>query len=168
MNTAVTLENVPSSVGEKPRADWLTERRFAIAFAVVLVALFPNVLIGSQSFVFRDFGIFGYPIAFHHRECFWRGEIPLWNHLNNCGVPFLAQWNTLTLYPPSLIYLLLPLPWSLNLFCILHLFVGGMGMFYLALRWTKCRAAAATAALSFALSGVLTVSLTWPSCIAVL
>ena len=56
------------------------------------------------------------------RESFWRGEMPLWNPYNNCGLPFLAQWNTLALYPGSLFYLLLPLSWALGVFCLLHLF----------------------------------------------
>src|SRR5207253_8580621 len=64
-------------------------------------------------------------LAFHHRESFWRGEVPLWNPLNDCGVPFLAQWNTIVLYPGSLFYLLLPLSWSLGVFCLAHLLVAG-------------------------------------------
>jgi hypothetical protein len=54
--------------------------------------------------------------------------------LNDCGLPFLAQWNTMTLYPLSLFYLLLPLSWSLGVFCLGHLFLGGMGMYFLSHR----------------------------------
>jgi len=50
----------------------------------------------------------------------------LLNPLNDFGLPFLAQWNTMTLYPGSLIYLLFPLSWSLGIFCLAHLFLGGM------------------------------------------
>src|ERR1017187_5795126 len=45
------------------------------------------------------------------------------------------------LYPPSLIYLLLPLQWSLGFFCLLHLWFAGFGMFFLARRWTGLRRA---------------------------
>ena len=88
-------------------------------------------LVGQGTFFHRDFSIFGYPLACYHRESFWRGEFPLWNPLNDCGLPFLAQWNTMTLYPLSLFYLLLPLSWSLGVFCLGHLFLGGMGMYFL-------------------------------------
>src|SRR6266850_4903454 len=115
MITATVSTAVPIKVPGDVATDWLTARRFGIALALTIICLYPQVILGTQTFVFRDFSIFGYPIASYHRECFWRGEIPLWNPLNNCGIPFLAQWNTLSLYPPSLIYLLLPLPWSLNL-----------------------------------------------------
>ena len=99
----------------------ITPGRFAALLALLILACFPQVVLGLETFYYVDYGQFGLPLAVHHRESFWRGEVPLWNPLNNCGVPFLAQWNTMTLYPLSLIYLLFPLPWSLALFCLGHL-----------------------------------------------
>jgi hypothetical protein len=145
---------------------WLSPGRFAVFLALLILATFPAVLLGSQTFVFRDYGLFGYPLAFFHRESFWRGELPLWNPLSHCGVPFLAQWNTMVLYPPSLIYLLLPLPWSLSFFCLAHLFWGGIGMYFLAGNWSGHRLAGALAGVVFAFNGVMLSSLVWPSQIA--
>src|SRR6185312_7107059 len=108
--------------------DWLTPRRFAAFLAVFVLASWPQVFFGLQTFVFRDFGYYGYPIAFHLRESFWHGDIPLLNPLSYCGSPFLAQWNTQVLYPLNLFYVLLPLSWSLAVFCLLHLYLGGFGM----------------------------------------
>jgi hypothetical protein len=147
---------------------WLTPRRFAGLLALLVLASFPEVALGLKSFVHRDFGLFGYPIAHYHRDCFWRGELPLWNPLNNAGLPFLAQWNTLTLYPGSLIYLVFPLPWSLNVFCLAHLWWAGVGMFGLAERWTGNRAAAAVAGVAFAFNGLTLNALMWPNNIAAL
>ncbi|MEQ2007866.1 MAG: hypothetical protein ABMA26_13800, partial [Limisphaerales bacterium] len=124
------------------------------------------MLLGSASFVLRDFSVFGYPIAHYHRECFWRGELPLWNPLNNCGLPFLAQWNTMTLYPGSLLYLLLPLPWSLGFFMLLHLWLGGVGAYAIARRWTGMNFAAAVAGVAYAFHGLTQQSLMWPNNIA--
>src|SRR5262245_62417100 len=142
--------------------EWLTPRRFAILLGAFILAAYPDVVFGPATFFFRDFGLFGYPLANYHREAFWRGEIPLWNPLNNCGMPFLAQWNTLTLYPLSLIYLLLPMPWSLGIFCLTHLFLAGMGMYYLAFRWTGHRLAGAVAGTLFAFNGLTWFGLMWP------
>jgi len=144
---------------------WLTPRRFIALLAVLTLASFPQVFLGYQTFVYRDFGLFSYPIAHHFRECFWRGELPLWNPLNNCGAPFLAQWNTQVLYPPALFYLLLPLSWSLAVFCLLHLFWGGLGMFFLARHWTQNHLAAAFAGIVFAFNGITLSSVGWPSII---
>lgn len=145
---------------------WLKPRRFAALLAFFTFAAFPQVWLGLQTFVYRDFGLFSYPLAFHFRESFWRGELPLWNPLSNCGIPFLAQWNTQVLYPPALFYLIFPLSWSLGVFCLLHLFWGGLGMYFLAQGWTQNRFAAAFAAIAFAFSGIMLSSLIWPGTIA--
>jgi hypothetical protein len=120
----------------------------------LLGVTFGRVLCGSASLFYRDFGAFSYPVACFHRESFWRAELPLWNHLSHCGIPFLAQWNTHTLYPLALIYLLLPIPWSFNLFCILHLALGGTGMYRLARRAVGGSLAAGVAGLVYALNGL--------------
>jgi hypothetical protein len=141
----------------------LTAPRFAMLLAVLVAAAFPDVVFGLRTFEAGDFGRFGHPIAHFHREAFWRGEVPLWNPFNDFGLPFLAQWNTLTLYPGSLIYLLLPLSWSLGVFCLLHLWAGGVGMFLLTRRWTGHAPAAAFAGVAYAFSAVALHSLLWPN-----
>jgi hypothetical protein len=151
-----------------PIAPWFTPWRFALLLALLILATFPQVLSGLETFVIRDYGFFAYPLAHFQRECFWHGELPFWNPYNNCGVPFLAQWNTMPLYPPSLIYLLLPLHWSLSFFCLLHLWFAGFGMFFLARRWTGNSFAAAFAGVAFAFNGLTLNLLMWPSHIATL
>ena len=135
--------------------DWLTPGRFAWLLGALIFAAFPQVVLGLGTFVVRDFGFFAYPLAYYQRECFWRGELPHWNPYNNCGVPFLAQWNTMPLYPGSLVYLLFPLTWSLPFFCVAHLYWGGLGMYLLAHRWTGNRLAAAYIAARFREYGLL-------------
>jgi hypothetical protein len=146
--------------------EWLTPGRFALVLALLVAAAFPGVLLGGATFIIRDFGMFSYPVAYFHRQSFWRGELPLWNPLNNCGLPFLAQWNTLALYPLSLIYLLLPLTWSLSFFCLAHLFWGGLGMYFLAQGWTRHRLAAGLAGVIFSFNGLTLNFLMWPSHVA--
>lgn len=129
---------------------------------------FWDVLLGFKTFVVRDYGLYSYPVAYYLRESFWRGEWPLWNPYCCCGLPFLAQFNTLALYPPSLFYLLLPLTWALGVFCLLHIFLAGMGMYFLAARWTGSRAGAALAGVVFAFNGLSLNFLMWPSHLATL
>jgi hypothetical protein len=164
---------ISSEAGAQPNPaarvdDWLTPWRFAGLLALLIAACFPNVISGLESFYFRDYAVFGYPLAAYHKEMFWKGEPPLWNPYNNCGLPFLAQWNTLTLYPLSLFYLLLPMPWSLSLFCLGHLFLAGLGMYFLGYRWTGNRLAAAVAGIAFGYNGLTWHSLMWPNDIAAL
>jgi hypothetical protein len=134
-----------------------------ILLALFVAASYPMVLLGFETFYYRDFGVLAYPTTYHHRESFWLGEIPLWNPLSHCGVPFLAQWGTMVLYPLSLIYTVLPLPWSLGVFCLGHLWLGGAGMFLLASRWTGHRFGAALGAIAYAFGGLTLSSLMWPN-----
>jgi hypothetical protein len=149
-----------------PSRHWAEPQRFALLLAGMILIPFSNVLLGFATFVVRDWGLFSMPVATFYRECFWRGEWPLWNPYSCCGTPFLAQFNTLTLYPLSLIYLLLPLTWSLPAFCLLHVFWAGMGMYFLARRWTGSESAAALAGVAFAFNGLSLNFLMWPSHIA--
>lgn len=144
-------------------ANWFGPRRFAALLGLMLAVSYPHVLFGGDSFIYRDFGYFGYPLAHYHREAFWSGRIPLWNPLNTCGIPFLAQWNTMVLYPGSLFYLLLPLSWSLSAFTLLHLFFGGMGMYQLARRWCKNDWAGCIAGTAFVFNGLAMNCLLWPN-----
>src|SRR6266403_3787267 len=159
-------ETEVSTATARPESEseaWFTPGRFAALLAGLIFVTYPRVIIGLESFFYRDFGLFGYPLACYHRECFWRGELPLWNPYNNCGLPFLAQWNSLTLYPLSLFYLLFPLSWSLGVFNLGHLFLAGLGMYFLAHRWTGSNLAASLAGLSFAFIGLTWQSLMWPN-----
>lgn len=157
---SIALKSIEVSDG------WLKPWRFAVVLAALIFVCFPAVVAGFETFYFRDFGTFGYPLASYQKDCFWRGELPLWNPLNSCGVPFLAQWNTLTLYPPALFYLLFPLSWSLGMFNLAHLFWAGLGMYFLAHRWTGNRLAASVAGMAFAFNGLTWHSLMWPNNIA--
>ncbi|MHB8521479.1 MAG: YfhO family protein [Limisphaerales bacterium] len=143
--------------------DWFSAGRFALILALFIVGTFPLVVVGRESFVFRDYGVLAYPFAFYQHQCFWRGELPLWNPLSNCGAPFLAQWGTMALYPPSLIYLLLPMPWSLGIFCLGHVWLAGFGMYFLARYWTGNRFAASAAGLVFVFNGITLSCLIWPN-----
>src|SRR2546425_419842 len=161
-------DELPAPTNGSLRDQWSTTGRFAIILALSIFAAYPEVLLGLQTFYYRDFGFFGYPLAHYHRESFWQGEIPLWNPLNNCGLPFLAQWNTMVLYPGSLFYLLFPLSWSLSVYCLLHQFLAGLGMYWLAWRWTASGLAASLAGVAFAFNGLTLNCLMWPNNIAAL
>lgn len=145
-----------------------TPGRLALLIALFLFVLYPAVVLGAQTFFYQDYGLFTYPNACYLRDSIWRGELPLWNPLNNCGVPFLAQWNTSVCYPPSLVYALLPLPWSLNVFGLGHLVLAGVGMYLLARRWTQNRLAASIAGVAFGLNGLMLNCLLWTSNLAAL
>lgn len=137
-------------------------RRFLLVLAILIAISYPGPLLGTRAFSFRDAGLFSYPVAFYLRGSFWSGHWPMWDPLNHCGIPFLAQWNTLALYPLSLFYVLLPMPWSLNCFLLGHLLIGGAGMYLLGRHWFGSRFAGSVAGLVFAWNGLTIHCLMWP------
>src|SRR5262245_8628997 len=103
MDASATIHTIESDAGNSETASsWLrlTPGLFGLLLGLLIFAAYPEVVLGTHSFFYRDYAQFGYPLAFHLKESFWQGELPLWNPFNNCGLPFLAQWNTMVLYPP--------------------------------------------------------------------
>jgi hypothetical protein len=150
-------------------ATWRAEfRRFALLLGALIVVSFPLVVTGFTSFYIRDFAVFGYPLAFFHKASFLNGEFPLWNPFNFCGIPHFAQWNTMLLYPGSLFYLLLPLPWALSLFCLVHQFLAGLGMYRLSRALGSDHAGGTLAGLAYSFGGLTLTCLMWPNNIAAL
>ena len=147
---------------------WSSFRWFALGLALLLGTQFNAVLMGAEAFTLRDFSMFGYPLAAQLQRSLFAGELPHWNSLTQCGTPFLAQWNTMCLYPPMMVAALLPLSWSLSVFCIAHQFLGGLGTWRLAHRFTGDRAAAGLAGFAYAGHGLVQSSLMWPNNIAAL
>ena len=152
-----------TGLGGVAATTWLSAGQFGLLLGVVLVLCFPRVILGTHSFYYRDYGALGYPLLFFARESFWRGEFPFWLPLIHCGVPFMAQWGTMALYPLSVIYLVLPMPWSLGVFCLGHLWLAGYGMYHLASRWTGHGMGASLAGLAFVFNGYTLSCLIWPN-----
>jgi hypothetical protein len=136
--------------------------RLLLTLGLLILISYPGLVLGTQAFCYRDTGLFSYPVAYYLRDAFWHGHWPLWNPCSYCGTPFLAQWNTLALYPLSLFYVLFPMPWSLNCFLLGHLLLGGFGMYWLALHWFGKRFAANVAGLVFGWNGLGLHCLMWP------
>ncbi len=140
----------------------ISGKHFAIFLLALIALAFPWAVAGLKVPLFRDLGLYSYPIAHYFRDCLRQGEWPLWNPLSFCGLPFLAQWNTMVLYPLSVIYLVLPLAQGLTWFNLLHVWIGGFGMFQLARRWTGSGWAGAAAGTIYAMNGVMLDTGLWP------
>ncbi len=163
METTASIPDAGPQTPDPSLADWFTPRRFGVFLLVAFGFAFPGIWMGTETFFRSDYGVMAYPAAHYLRESIWAGELPLWNPLSNCGAPFLAQWGTMCLYPGSLFFVALPMPWSLGVFCLLHLWLGGMGARALAERWTGNRLAAAVAGTAFAINGASLACITWPN-----
>lgn len=86
------------------------------------------------------------------------GGLPFWAWDMGTGFPLLAEGQVAALYPPNLLLLwLLPLPLAVNLFVVLHLFLGGLFSAIYARTLGLGLLPATFAALVFALCGFMVV-----------
>ncbi|MBP7866706.1 MAG: YfhO family protein [Acidobacteria bacterium] len=128
---------------------------FALLLALLLAALFLPVLRGSDSLFARDLFNFHYPLWKATADSFrTSGEIPLWNPLLNFGQNAAGNPNYLLFYPPAWIRFVLEPLAALNLFIVLHLFLGGLAFRALLRRWGADGAAAGWGGAAYALGGV--------------
>ena len=105
------------------------QRVAAPLFVALSVAFFAPAFYAGKVPVFRDLLILVIPLRGYARESLHGGRLPLWTSELFFGAPFLANYQSAVLYPPSLIIYLLPFPLGLSVFLAFHLFVAGMGMF---------------------------------------
>ena len=142
---------------------WFSWWRVLLIVLGLMVISFPDLFLAGRVFVYRDAGLFNYPTHYFFRDSILHGELPMWNPYNNCGIPFLAQWNVMALYPLSFLYALFPVPWSITFLSLAHLLIAAAGMYFLAHRWTQNRFGASIAAIAFAWNGITLHSTMWPN-----
>lgn len=119
---------------------------FLILLALIL-ALFGDVLFLRRGAVLSQLGAdlslqFVFMRDFGFRELA-HGNIALWNPYIYGGMPFLGVFQPALLYPPNLIYLILPLDRALNIDAAIHLLLLGFFTYL----WISRRGASAGAAL---------------------
>jgi len=108
--------------------------------------------------VYRYFG----PQAYYMDYVLHQGELPLWNPLTYCGMPFAANPQVAFFYPPNLVRSLLtfhPTPFKTQVGLIvlmgLHLLLAGTGTFFLARSHKLSYGASFTAAIAFTFSALM-------------
>lgn len=128
---------------------------FVLTYNCVLFSSRPNLSGGYDSF--RLVG----PSNYFMDYSLHRGEVPLWNPLLFCGMPFAGNPIDGFFYPPNLLRSLLsfhPTPYKTQAGWIilmgLHLLVGGIGTVFLARRHGVSPAGSIVAALVFLLSAI--------------
>jgi|GEM_PF-1886551 len=109
------------------------ERIFFLALGLILLSLFFFYsLFQGEVFYLRDIFQNHYPIEKAAAEMIRKGNLPLWDPYQAFGEPLLADPNYSLLYPPMILFYLLPAPHTLTLLIILHFFAGGLFLFLLA------------------------------------
>ena len=139
--------------------------RMAPWLLLVLTLLFYAPVVAARAtFPAGDFLDHFFPFSLFQHAAFARGELPIWNPYTYSGHPFLADVQAAVYYPISDLLLLLSLPvtdpgWRLYLLhwdAILHTWLGGLFLYWLARDLTGDVWAGLVGGVAFALSGYLT------------
>jgi hypothetical protein len=119
-----------------------------------LAAVFwaPALFLGRVP-IFRDFINTFLPYKLYAAQAFASGRIPLWAPEPSLGAPFLANYNSGVLYPPSAIIFALPNPVGIGLYFWLHFWVAGLGMSALVTRLGLSRSAGFFGAIVYVFGG---------------
>jgi len=147
----------------EPRWGWISAFLLVVLVATALGITYREVFIGEHARlsgrydVYREVG----PLCYYLDHCLHRGELPLWNPLTFCGMPYIANPVTGALYPLNLLRSAIsfdptPLKTQIGLVVLvaLHLLVAGIGILLLARTYGLSRAGALAAALVFLLSAI--------------
>ena len=122
---------------------------------VLTAAYFYPVLSGGTVFVERDLGIYFIPPRFLWVKLAKSFTLPLWNPHNYSGIPLLATLQPGVLYPPHILYLVVPFPVAFDFLIIAHYFLAGLTTYLLLRFFNASREAGFTGAVTFMLSGYL-------------
>lgn len=124
---------------------------WALVAAGALV--FYRVLLFSETFYFRDLFIYFLPQKQVFVDTVRAGELPLWNPLMHGGIPFFGDMSQHLLYPPNLLYFLLPVPRAMSLLIAGHVVAASLAAYLLARVLGIRPAAAALAGAVYAYCG---------------
>jgi hypothetical protein len=124
-------------------------------FMVVAACFFHEVVFSGKAFSARDHYLFFMPRRFFALATLLDGSLPLWNPLNACGVPFLANVQSSVFYPLSALIYLLPFPLGYSTFVIVHYILAAMCMYALMRHWNSSPFASVLAGLVFAFGGYM-------------
>ncbi len=130
-------------------------RLFGLALLLtVTVIVFRGLLFQDSTFSFRDTAHFYAPLWEYIQTQWQAGEWPLWNPLENGGVPLAGMPTAAVFYPGKLLFLL-PMSFraALELYVILHVVLAGITMYALARRWNCSVAASILAGMSYCFCG---------------
>ncbi|MGD9683996.1 MAG: hypothetical protein AB7W16_22740 [Candidatus Obscuribacterales bacterium] len=128
---------------------------FTASLLLVLLIFYWPFLSGAQTFYYTDASFYLEPHCRFIVEALKQGSLPLWNPLNYCGMPQIAVTFPSFLYPPTLLFAIMPFSQALALNMVLHQALAGLGMLLLlrSFRWSLLPSI--TGALAYGLSGYM-------------
>src|SRR5580765_3980778 len=128
--------------------------RLFLLFLLLIAAVWSDPLLVRRNFAGGDPMAYHYPLEKSIHDAYARGRLPVWVSEISGGRPLLANPNVGALYPARPILSLLPFPWTVRVFPILHWAISAAGMFLLLATLGVSAAGAWVGAVTYVFSGV--------------
>ncbi|NCP28719.1 MAG: hypothetical protein COZ57_07750 [Armatimonadetes bacterium CG_4_8_14_3_um_filter_66_20] len=116
-----------ASIPRYPR--WWPDLLGGGALVVAVLAFFGPLTTLRAFLVQGDAKMLNYPLRTYVAARWSAGGLPLWCPNVACGFPLWGESEAGPLYPPNLLFLLLPAPAALNYLVLLHVALAAVGMF---------------------------------------
>lgn len=120
---------------------------------VVIATLFGSFLIGQDRLAFRDVSHFYTPLYDYAAERTADNWLPLWNPLDQTGMPLVGETTTAVFYPVRYALFSLPLENAIAWYVVLHLILASFAATWAARRAGVSDACAAVAGICYPLCG---------------
>jgi Bacterial membrane protein YfhO len=129
------------------------DHRMLALIAIVLTAVFGDILFGGRGLFLRDLTTYHYPMKKMLHDVLWSGEFPFWNRAWGGGQPMAANPAYALFYPPQWLIFIPSFDLGYRLHILVHFFIAAAGT-YLFLRSLKLQPLPSLfGALTFALGG---------------
>jgi hypothetical protein len=106
-------------------------------------------LSGQATFYYSDLSYYFEPLCKYVADNLRQGHLPLWNPYLYCGMPQIAVLSPSFLYPPGILFTLLPFSQALAAYMIFHQLISALGGYLLGRNLGHGRLAAFVLGLSF-------------------
>ena len=128
---------------------WAVIAVFTCFAALFLVCFFPVFFLGQQ-FGFRDAAHYYYPLYQKVQQEWEAGRVPLWEIEENAGMPLLGNPTAAVLYPPKILYTVLPYAWGARFYVVFHTALAFAAVLVLMRSWGTSWTGAGIAGISYA------------------
>ncbi|QDT35759.1 YfhO family protein [Stratiformator vulcanicus] len=157
-----TVDSAAAELRSPARSGRVAHAVFWGVLVALVVLVFGDSLLGRSVPAVRDSLHFYFPLNRLIVEYLGAGELPLWNPRIHGGLPLLGYPTAAVLYPPKVLFFLLPLPAAASWFLALHVAGAAAAMRFLALRLGAVPTGAAVAGLCYGFGGyVLFLTSNW-------
>jgi len=139
--------------GNVTKNNTLFNTALVVALFVIVIALFHAFVFSDRMLYSSDFiqGA-GFARSFYVDYVKAHGTVPVWNPYQFCGIPYIDSFHGDTFYPFSTIKFFMNIYRYFGWILLLHIFLGGITMFFCARVFRRSQMASALAAVGYMLA----------------